>query len=290
MHLVFNLFLLIVISLPVYGLGTKFLFLPSSVEQLAIGNHSTLPGMFPVNPALFSAEKNQSNLMLNRGSWLGDISLMHIGFNQSFNNKIVHFGVKYSGLTDFEYRENTPQDDPLSYFSSYGISFNTGFSFSNEKYKFGFMLSHIRLGLYTEETSGFSISLGSTYNLNNGFKIGLSLENLGRMDNLITEKVKLPQRLISTISKELQLNSYQNTVFGSIDWDKKPTDIQYIIGNQLKWTFLDFYTSFLYSDSFYESSIGFSIKAKTLKIGYGIRFGTQDLGNPHMISLNILLP
>ncbi|GIS54462.1 hypothetical protein Ct9H90mP29_15040 [bacterium] len=50
--------LLIILSVPLSGMGTQFLVLPSSAEELSMGSHATLPGLFPINPALFSAPEN----------------------------------------------------------------------------------------------------------------------------------------------------------------------------------------------------------------------------------------
>ena len=45
-------------SVPLSGMGTQFLVLPSSAEELSMGSHATLPGLFPINPALFQRQKN----------------------------------------------------------------------------------------------------------------------------------------------------------------------------------------------------------------------------------------
>ena len=55
---------------PLYGMGTQFMVLPSSAEELSIGSHSTLPGLFSINPALFIASENHPDLSINRGVWL----------------------------------------------------------------------------------------------------------------------------------------------------------------------------------------------------------------------------
>ena len=81
--------LLIILSVPLSGMGTQFLVLPSSAEELSMGSHATLPGLFPINPALFSAPEKYPHFSINRGSWLGDVTLSHLGYNQSFDNTIT---------------------------------------------------------------------------------------------------------------------------------------------------------------------------------------------------------
>lgn len=289
MPLVFK-FLLYLISIPIFGIGTKFLMLPSSVEQLTIGSHSTLEGVAPVNPALFSAQNKQSNILINRGVWIGDVNIMNIAFNQTLGEKVFHFGVNYSGLTGFEYREEKPTDLPLSYFSSYGISVKSGLSLSANKNQFGLSLSYIKIATEVEETNGFGLNFGYVFNFSSDFKIGVSLENIGKMNELISEEVKLPQRRLSTLSKKVALNNSFSTIYGSIDWGKGKAKNKYFIGNSFNWKNSNLFSGLALYDSNTEASVGFSIKVSTVKVGYGIRFGSQKLGNPYLISLDILLP
>ena len=289
MPLVFK-FLLYFLSLPIFGIGTQFLMIPNSVEQLTIGNHSTLGGVAPINPALFSTQNKQSNILINRGVWIGDVNIMNIAFNQASGEKVFHFGVNYSGLTGFEYREERPVDVPLSYFSSYGISVKSGLSFSAFKNKFGLSLSYIKIATEVEEANGFGLNFGYVYNFSSNFNIGVSIENIGKMNELISEEVKLPQRRLSTLSKKVTLNNSYSTIYGSIDWGNGPAKNKYFIGNSFSWKNSNLFSGFALSDNSTEASVGFSIKVNTVKVGYGIRFGSQNLGNPYLISLDILLP
>ena len=76
MHSVSKIILTLLV--PLYGMGTQFMVLPSSAEELSIGSHSTLPGLFPINPALFIASENHPDLSINRGVWLGDVVIAQI--------------------------------------------------------------------------------------------------------------------------------------------------------------------------------------------------------------------
>ena len=147
MHSVFKIILTFLV--PLYGLGTQFMVLPSSAEELSIGSHSTLPGLFPINPALFIASENHPDLSINRGVWLGDVVLAQIGYNQAMEKKVIHVGLKYSGLSDLEFRDDIPRDNALAEFSSFGLVMDAGVSIARETHKFGLSLSYIHMGLYT---------------------------------------------------------------------------------------------------------------------------------------------
>ena len=80
MRLTFSLLFSAVIQLQ--GMGAQMLNLPSSADELSMGSHATLSGLFPINPALYRANEKHPYLSLNRGTWIGDVSLSQIGYNR----------------------------------------------------------------------------------------------------------------------------------------------------------------------------------------------------------------
>ena len=289
MDLVFKI-LIYLLSLPIFGMGSNFLMLPSSVDQIAVGNHSTIDGSSPINPALFSAVENQSNIQVSRGAWIGDINLMNISFNQSLKNKVFHFGINYSGLTGFEYRENRPEDLPKSHFSSYGLLIKSGFSIKNIRNSFGISFSYLKMGIETQETGGIGINFGFAHQFNQVLKLGISLENIGYVNEINKKKITLPTRLTTTLSSKIFPDKYNSTIYGSIDWDSDFTDNKYLLGNSTSWNNFNLYNGFLISENLKEFSAGFSIKINSIDIGYGKKFSSHNLGSPQIISFKILLP
>jgi hypothetical protein len=102
MHSIFKLLLIIVF--PLHGMGTQFLVLPSSAEEMAIGSHPTFLGFNQINPALIHAPIHSPSLSIGLGNWIGGVTLSHLEYDQSLKGKTVHFGLKYSGLSDLEFR------------------------------------------------------------------------------------------------------------------------------------------------------------------------------------------
>ena len=282
--------LLIILSVPITGMGTQFLVLPSSAEELSMGSHATLPGLFPINPALFSAPKKYPHFSINRGSWLGDVTLTHIGYNQAWDNKTTHFGIKYSGLTDIEFRENIPQDNAFSSFSAYGLAMDAGISIDREDQKFGFSISYIDLGLYTERTSGFGLNLGYALDLKNGINIGLAVQNIGRMKTLSSKAPSLPMRLSTGASKLIRSDRFVNNIFGSVEWNSVVAASKIYLGNRFSWNRLDILAGYSTSKEVVESSIGIGLNLNRYHISYGVRIGSQDLGIPKVLSVRLLLP
>ena len=288
MHSVFKLFLILLF--PLYGLGTQFLVLPTHAEELSIGSHPTMSGISSVNPALFSVSLNHPGLSISRGIWLGDVTLTHLGYTQPAKGKTFHFNVKYSGLSDLEFRDAVPIDDALSTFSTYGVSMNGGFSVQREKQKFGISFSYIFMGLYTETTSGFGLNLGYARDIAKGIKLGISIQNLGIMSKLSKEAPSLPTRMIGGVSKQIIFNDYQNTVYCSGEWNQLASTGKFYFGNNFRWDRLSLMGGFSASENVVESSAGFGLKLGQYEITYGIQFGSQNLGTPQILTFQFRLP
>ena len=288
MRLIFSLLFSIVIQLQ--GMGTQMLNLPSSADELSMGSHATLGGLFPINPALYIANEKHPYLSLNRGNWIGDVSLSQIGYNKIGLDKVFHIGIKYSGLTDLEFRGNVPQDDASSNFSAYGLVLDAGVGFKRLNHSYGISISYVQFGLYTEQSKGVSIDLGYSIKLKNGYSIGLVAKNFGGMTKLENNSPSLPKRFCSGISKEFQFKNFKNSIFGSIEWNSLVSEAKVHLGNRFRWNRLNLLAGYSTSNQVVESSIGIGINFDRYQVIYGTRFGSQDLGFPKLLSIRVLMP
>lgn len=288
MRLIFSLLFSIVIQLQ--GMGTQMLNLPSSADELSMGSHATLGGLFPINPALYIANEKHPYLSLNRGNWIGDVSLSQIGYNKIGLDKVFHIGIKYSGLTDLEFRGDIPQDDAVSNFSAYGLILDAGVGFKRLNQSYGISISYVQFGLYTEQSKGVGIDLGYSIKLKNGYSIGLVAKNLGGMTKLENDSPSLPKRFCSGISKEFQFKNFKNSIFGSIEWNSLVSEAKVHLGNRFRWNRLNLLAGYSTSNQVVESSVGIGINFDRYQVIYGTRFGSQDLGFPKLLSIRVLMP
>jgi len=288
MRLIFSFLFSIAIQLQ--GMGTQMLNLPSSADELSMGSHATLGGLFPINPALYIANEKHPYLSLNRGNWIGDVSLSQIGYNKIGLDKVFHIGIKYSGLTDLEFRGNVPQDDASSNFSAYGLVLDAGVGFKRLNHSYGISISYVQFGLYTEQSKGVSIDLGYSIKLKNGYSIGLVAKNFGGMTKLENNSPSLPKRFCSGISKEFQFKNFKNSIFGSIEWNSLVSEAKVHLGNRFRWNRLNLLAGYSTSNQVVESSIGIGINFDRYQVIYGTRFGSQDLGFPKLLSIRVLMP
>ncbi|MBL51739.1 MAG: hypothetical protein CMG57_07270 [Candidatus Marinimicrobia bacterium] len=285
---VFRLFLLLLF--PLFGMGTQFLTLPTSAEELCIGSHPTLSGNYTLNPAVGYANGQNPGLVMSRGVWLGDVSLSRLSYIQTYRGKTFHLGGKYSGLSDLEFRSDVPQDEAFTSFSTYGFALDGGLSFKRENQNFGFSLNYIFMGLYTETSSGLGINIGYTRFFKNKLKFGLSLQNIGIMTKLETSSPNLPLRLLGGISKVINFNEYQNTLFGSIELNKLSPSAKFYFGNHFRWNRLEIMGGFATSEKVIESSAGLGLILGIYQIKYAVQFGSQYLGTPQIFTIQIRLP
>ena len=266
------------------------LTIPSSADELSIGSHPTLEGLLPLNPALYRANERHPYLYLNRGNWFGDVALSHIGYNKAGLDKVIHLGLRYSGLSDLEFREDRPQDDPFANFSSYGLILDAGISFQRFNRSYGISLSYVQFGLYTEESKGVSLDIGYSIKMKSGYSVGLVAKNFGIMTKLENDSPSLPQRFSSGISKDFQFKNFRNSAFGSVEWNSIISGSKVYLGNRFSWNRLNMLAGYSMSKQVTESSIGIGINMNRYQITYGTRFGTQNIGFPKLLSIKILMP
>jgi len=288
MHIIFKVLLILIV--PLFGIGTQFLVLPFSTQEMSLGPHPALPGSSPTNPALFTAYEDHPVFGLDRGTWFGDIVLAQFGYNLNRNNFINHLGIKYASITDLEFRKEIPQDDALAQFTSYGLAFDVGTAFARGSQKFGISLSYIQFGIFTEKSTGIGLSFGYARDLKRGLKIGIALNNLGKMGPLNSRSPALPNRFLAGGSKKLVFNEYINILYGSIGYNSITGGNTLYFGNSFNWNRLSINAGLSSSKDIIQSSMGFRLNIQRYAVEYGIRFGPQALGIPQMITLRIILP
>ncbi len=288
MHIVFKLFIFLVC--PLFSMGTQFLVLPFSTQELTLGSHAAISSLSSSNPALTTGFDSKPQLYFDRGVWYGDATIAQFGCNFKSNNSVKYISIQYAGIDDLEFRDERPQDNALSSFSSFGLSFDVGFSSHIREHKYGFSMSFIHFGIYTQESKGIGLNIGYAYELSNNFQLGLVMQNLGVMTSLQSKQPSLPQRLLIGFSKEIYFSKYSNTLLASIERNSLNNQYKLNFGNSVKWNRINIYTGYSIAKVVSEFSFGCGLMINRYTIGYGIRVGSQGLGIPQIVSLKILLP
>ena len=287
MHINFKIFFIFHVF--AYGIGSQFLTLPFSSKELSIGSHPTLFEHNPVNPSLYHAYQNRPSVLLSHGMWFGEVGLTQVGYNFQNNNVVTHFGFRYSGIHDLEFRNETPSDKPLSYFSSFGLSLDAGRSFNRDNMRYGLSISYIQYGIFTYESKGLGLNFGYSLDIKDEIKVGGVIQNLGKMTKLRNDDIFLPQRIIVGFSKKIKLNHIVNFVYASVEKNSLVPSSKIHLGNHINWSRFNLYSGVSYSTNVLETAIGFGVLTNHFEVMYSIRHGSQNIGIPQIISLKFLL-
>ncbi len=275
-----------------YGLGTQFLVTPYNANELSIGSHPTYLALVDLNPALYSEEKKSSSLMINKGNWIGNVSLNSLDYLQKVNDKTFYFGTRYAELSDLEFRGEKPEDEPLGYFTSHGLSFKSGLSLSKNNKTYGFSISYVSMGIYTESSSGICLGLGYLSKFTNNLNLGFSLQNIGKMSSFDSKAPQLPIRFLMGSSKLFNLPSFANSIYATAELNSlnKNVNYKFNLGNKLTWKKMDILSGFSMSERVNYISLGLNLKLKKYEISYGMNINSQSLSEPQILSLKFHLP
>ena len=130
MHLIFKTFSIVALNFcsVAFSLGTNFLLFPENARAMALGRHPSLGGSESVNPALIKQRNDSPMFHINSGSWFGNINLAGLNYIQrsgDYNNRVF---IRHADVTDLEFRDNSPSDNPISKFSAYAFQLGLGLS------------------------------------------------------------------------------------------------------------------------------------------------------------------
>ena len=220
------------------------------------------------------------------------MSIGTLDYSQNLKNKVFYFGVRYSGLSDLEFRGDKPQNEPLAYFTSYGLSLKSGLAIKRGNTQYGISFSYISMGIYIEKSSGFSMGFGYSVDIKEDVKLGISLQNIGSMSALSNDSPQLPKRLLIGYSKFYNFKKINNTIYNSIELNNINNFSKYKLsfGNKLSWKQLGLLNGVSLSDNIIYYSIGLNLNFKNYDITYGINMNSFNLGIAQIISLRLDLP
>ena len=293
MGLIFRkFFLFLTISLSsLFAIGTQFLALPSHAYELALGSHVATGGSSIINPALINSSEIYPSLLFDSGQWHGGIKSSSASYNRKIKGINNHIFLQQAGITDLEFREDRPSDDPGSKFGAYGISFGTGISKNTSFGVIGINIRTIYFSIYDENSNGISFDLGYSIKLNNNFDIGLSIVNIGSVSKFQNEHPKLPVRALIGLSKNVNvINNIEDKLFITADYYFVQENWKINIGNFAKWRKFIFLSGYSISKNTSSYSFGTGFNYGRFSVTYGVRIGSQNIGVPKTISISFRMP
>ena len=288
MRLIFKSFLIVIFIFYsfVFPLGTNFLLFPENARAMALERHPSLGGSESVNPALIEQKNDSPIFHINSGSWFGDINLAGLNYIQRSGNYNSRLFIRNADVIDLEFRDDSPSDNPISKFSAYAFQLGAGVSRSNKFGNFGIMLGYISLGIYDQKADGFSIDIGYSKLLSNGFGLGISILNLGYMSKFYQERPELPIMVLAGVSKKVDLFRLKNNIYFTSEHSTKELPMKLKLGVDIHLGQLNFLAGYSITKFDTEFSIGGGLKYGRFKIIYATRFGSQEIGEPKIFSIH----
>ncbi len=179
------------------GPGTKALGLNEAVTAELLGASSLYS-----NPANLAME-NSSILNADYTLWIGDLTHTHAGVNIRKNNRALAFGFLTSQADEIPLRGNQP-GPPDGSFNISTIALSGGYAYRLGSLALGATIQYLREEYYIYNASGYTANLGAAGAFwDNRIRIGASLLNLGKMNELRTQSTELPTTFRTGISAKL---------------------------------------------------------------------------------------
>lgn len=272
------------------ALGTNFLNFSENANDLALGRHPAIGGSSVVNPSLIKQHHESPIFFINSGNWYGDISISGLNYIHKvgrYNNRLF---LKQAEINDLEFRGSEPSDDPNAMFSAYGFQLGSGLSIKNGLGDFGVSISYLSIGIYDQNSKGIIIDLGYSKLLFNGWNMGLSVLNLGHITKLYQEVPKLPTLFLIGGSKSFKSIKISNKFYTTAEYSILDDIWKLKLGLDSGLEKIKILTGYSIDKHSAAFSFGGGISSGRFGITYAIKFGSQKIGNPKVLSLSYLLP
>ncbi|NGP86968.1 PorV/PorQ family protein [Aliifodinibius halophilus] len=165
-----------------------------TAEQLGASNLYT-------NPANLALE-NSSSLNAAYTLWIGDLNHTHAAINFKKGNRGFAFG--FIGAQDDDIVLRTKAGPPEGSFAISLLSLSAGYAYQLGPIAIGGSLQYLREEYYIHNASGYTTNFGAATQLwDKRLQLGMSLLNLGKMDELINQSTSLPTNLQAGFNAEL---------------------------------------------------------------------------------------
>lgn len=272
------------------AVGTQFLTVPASGQELALGPQVSAPNLNSVNPALLATRSNTPEINFTYGQWLADsrTSTFYAAWPTSFGYGGLR--ARYLETRGLELRTNTPTDVPLAQFGAFGVTVEALASWSRGPLTMGSAVRLITMEVYTESSTGFALDLGVNRALTKHLTFGASVLNLGTMSPLETKIPQLPLRFLIGGSYQREMPTFSHTFYITGEWSSQVAGGILLIGGSTQWQQLTVQLSTQLSQKVVVIGSGFGFRWGIYELHYGIQFGSQGLGLPQSLDIAIRLP
>ncbi len=272
------------------GIGTDFLSIPVSVEEMALRPNPVLGTRTGSNPALFHISSDPPILTISSGSWLAGTQATHLGYEWGRHHWTTGTHLYYVGLEGVELRTNRPTDEAIANYGAYGLTGEQVAAFDKAGYRLGLSIKWIWMQIYDQASVGGAVDMGVLKQLTPRIRLGISLLNLGRVSSFQSQTPTLPVRFLVGGSYQFDAGAIRNNLAVSTEWSSHVSGTIVRVSNEIQWRQVRILLGSQTSSHVSIISAGVKIHTGRFDIGYAFQAGSQGLGLPQYFELSTRLP
>ncbi len=265
------------------AVGSQFVNVPGCVDELKNGTQNALI-YFPEN------RMGKSSLSVSHNDWYGGFSVASVGISSPLFGGQGLLRFKYGGFENLELRSEAPSDEPLSFYSAFGLNITGGFQFQYNDFQTAVLLRMVQLRIHTHSSSGLSGNISILKPISCDWKIGFSLAHLGFMSPYIDEKPELPTSGNLIVTHHTTFNQLLNTFSFSGGYVPSIDNYIFSANNAVSWKYLNLSVVSHITRDVTQVSGGISFLIGMYQIQYGFQIGSHRLGFSQVLELIVLLP
>jgi hypothetical protein len=195
--------------------GLAFLKVCPDARSSAIGEALTYDQKYNFfhHPAAL-ALIDKRGLALNHSLWILDteINYLEVHFPGYLN---VSFHLLSTGVEDIEVR-TTPSPQPVSYVDSRDLALGLTLARSiNPHLHLGVSFNFIHEHILNEDTEGLACDLGAIYKLNDRIYGNFSLNHIGQMSAMLSQRPQLPLTAVTGLNYLIPYSSHASILFSA---------------------------------------------------------------------------
>lgn len=177
--------------------GMTFLRLGVGARSVAMGEAAVASAMDGTasyyNPAALSFVKN-SDITLMHKSWITDVSTEFLGAAVKSDAVALGFSFNATNVGNIDVR--TQPGEAEGTFNAHDLAVTGSASVkASDDLSFGVSAKFLYEKIYVDEASGYAFDLGGLYIVSPSLSLGVSLSNLGSMNEMKNDKIELPRTL-----------------------------------------------------------------------------------------------
>jgi len=158
-------------------------------------------GSIFINPALL-VFSNSSTLDFGYSSWMEESNFIFGGANFINGKRVFSIGIYNSKIDGIEQRNNP--GEPNGEFSVSYLSLSGAFAYDFEFLSLGVAAQYLNEENFQYQASGYAFNFGaSSQFFDTKLKTGISILNIGKLDNLNSQATKLPELLRAGFSLDI---------------------------------------------------------------------------------------